>query len=99
LQYLLDAAQDQFFGGAAFAGGATFQPTVNGVRYVHGCSHIDIVPYLWLHKNKNPNGLVEQPESRSGALASEYDKLRRRARISSQASVRAETAKQGVQKE
>ena len=46
-QNLLDASQDQLFGGTALAGRARLEAAVNRVRDIDRGSHIFIVPYLW----------------------------------------------------
>ena len=44
---LLDAAEDQALGGAAFVGGAGFEALVERSRDVNRSAHTRSLPYLW----------------------------------------------------
>ena len=50
-QNQLDRAKDDFLGRTTFAGGATLQAPINGIRNIDGRSHVFIVPYLWLRRS------------------------------------------------
>lgn len=63
-EYLLDAAQDQFLGRAAFVGSAAFQAPIDRIRNVDRRSHTLSLPYLWSQGNC---ALLEQQEEGRGA--------------------------------
>src|SRR6516225_11103323 len=52
LQFPLNTTQDDFLNGAPFLGRLGLKLPIERIRNVHGSSHIQMLPYLWL-KFKN----------------------------------------------